>query len=176
MTELFHDFMHQAALIPRAVLLGLLVFIVTLYFEDGVSKERIRHILGKVRSNPWRLVFSVYTALVILMTVLIRDTINPYQNIFADVNLMKNGKINLEVVKNTLLFIPYTFLFHQAFYKKNDLKATLILSFFTATFIELCQLTLWLGEFQISDMVFNMIGGMIGHGLWLLMRRVINQK
>ena len=167
MTELFHDFMHQITLIPRAVLLGILVFIVTLYFEDGVSEERIRHILG---------MFSVYTALVILMTVLIRDTINPYQNIFADFNPMKNGKINLEVVKNTLLFIPYTFLFHQAFFTKHDFRTTLILSFFTAAIIELSQLTLWLGEFQISDMVFNMIGGVIGYGLWFLMRRVINKK
>ena len=176
MTELFHDFMHQAALIPRAMLLGILVFIVILHIEDGVSIERIRHILGIIRSNPWRFVFSVYAALVLLMTVLIRETINPYQNILADFNLMKNGRINLEVVKNILLFIPYTFFFHQAFCKQNDLRTTLILSFFTATFIELCQLTLWLGEFQISDMVFNMIGGMIGYGLWFLMRRVINKK
>ena len=176
MTELFHDFMHQITLIPRAVLFGILVFIVTLYFEDGVSEERIRHILGIIRSNPWRFVFSVYTALVILMTVLIRDTINPYQNIFADFNPMKNGKINLEVVKNTLLFIPYTFLFHQAFFTKHDFRTTLILSFFTAAIIELSQLTLWLGEFQISDMVFKMIGGVIGYGLWFLMRRVINKK
>lgn len=175
MTELIHDFQHQMTLIPRAILLGPLLFIAIMYFEDGLTADKFRIFWEKIRCSTWRLLFAIYAAWIILMTILIRENINPYQNIFSDFNLLKNGKVNLEFVKNILLFIPYTFLFHQVFRTKHDLRTTLKLSFFTAAFIELCQLVFWLGEFQISDIVFNTIGGIIGYALWIVIRGIIKK-
>lgn len=118
--------------------------------------------------QPWLLLFFLYLAYLLVSTVFSRRITNPYERVFNDFGIMVNGKINREFLENVLLFIPYSFLYLQAFIPKKPLRNALILSVLTTAFIEIIQLVLWLGKFQISDLVHNILGGLIGIGAWYI--------
>ena len=69
-------------------------------------------------------------------------------------------------MENIILFVPYTFFYLQALTPSKSLKAAFLLAFLTSIFVELLQLIFWLGAFQLSDLLYNVIGGMIGWLLW----------
>ena len=48
----------------------------------------------------------------------------------------------------------------------NTWKTAMILALGTTVFVELSQLIYWLREFQLFDLVHNIIGGVIGCALW----------
>jgi glycopeptide antibiotics resistance protein len=102
----------------------------------------------------------------LVSTVFSRKITNPYGRVFNDFGIMVNGKINREFFENVLLFIPYSFLYLKAFSPKRSIKSALAMALLTTAFIEMTQLLLWLGRFQISDLVHNLMGGLIGIGVW----------
>ena len=71
------------------------------------------------------------------------------------------------------MFVPLTVLYLQAFKPNRPWEAALKLTIFTSVFIELSQLIFWLGEFQLSDLLYNTIGGVIGIALWMLLRSLL---
>ena len=77
---------------------------------------------------------------------------------------------NREIIENILIFTPYTFIFLWAFRPGKPWKAALILSAVTTCVIELSQLVMWLGYFQLADIVHNVLGGMIGCAAWVAFR------
>ena len=103
----------------------------------------------------------------LVSTVFSRKITKPYGRVFNDFGIMVNGKINREFLENVLLFIPCSFLYLQAFKPQKPMKSALVMVTFTTAFIELTQLLFWLGQFQISDLVHNILGGLIGIGVWL---------
>ena len=116
--------------------------------------------------RPWLILFILYLAFIITSTLFSRSITNPYKSVFSDFGVMVNGNVNKEFLENVLLFIPYSFLYLQAFRPKSSMKNALVVSALTTVFVEISQLVLWLGEFQISDLVHNCIGGLIGIGAW----------
>ena len=132
-------------------------------FQEKDWKEKIWNVIKR----PWLLLFFLYLAYMLVSTVFSRRITNPYGKVINDFGIMVNGKINREFLENVLLFIPCSFLYLQAFKPQKPMKSALVMVTFTTAFIELTQLLFWLGQFQISDLVHNILGGLIGIGVWL---------
>lgn len=150
---------------PRAIVLIVLVIPAYLFIKDN-NKSQIKNKLISVMKQPWLMLFLLYFSFILISTLLARVARIPYNNVFSNFGLYDKKGLNTECIENTLLFIPYTFLFLQAMKPSKPWKTTMILALGTTTFVELSQLIFWLGEFQFSDLVHNMIGGVIGCVLW----------
>ena len=113
-----------------------------------------------------------YLSFLLISTLLSRDTTNPYRNVFAHFGFRKDVKWNNEIIENILFFIPYSLFFLAAFRPEKPWRDTLILSASTTCVIEFSQLLFWLGDFQLSDIFHNILGGMIGCLLWCLVLQI----
>lgn len=127
--------------------------------------------------REWKIVaFLFCLAFILTSTMFSRPLTTPYKNIYEDFGLIKDGKLNIEFIENALLYIPYVFFYLMAFQPIKPIKSGLIISVATTLFVELSQLIFWLGEFQFSDIVHNIYGGMIGCGLYYLVKKMIKSK
>lgn len=91
--------------------------------------------------------------------------------------------MNLKPVLNIILFIPLCIiLFHivkKAFNKiytdKKMILYSVIISFSFSLFIELIQLIFNKGTFQLSDLTYNTLGGLIGIVLYITIIKIIKR-
>ena len=127
-----------------------------------------------------------YVMLVLFRTLMNRDQwVNPLYEVLDgwwiyDTNTI-TGKtvVSIDCIENLLLFIPFTFLFfrwqteasEQAGIKKI-LKDACRFSFVCSFGIEMLQMIFRLGSVQISDLVYNTLGGAIGGVLYWLICRI----
>ena len=155
----------QFKFFPRAIVLSFIVVFAYLFIRDNDRKE-IRNKLVSIFKKPWLVLFLLFLSFILVCTLFSRQSIVPYKSILTGLNLYDNGRWNMQCIENILLFVPYTFFYLQALAPEKPLKAVFSLSLLTSLFIELSQLIFWLGAFQLSDLIYNVIGGMIGWGLW----------
>ena len=89
----------------------------------------------------------------------------------------ENGEIEREIIENILLFVPFVILLFWAL-RKYILADTGLgcliwtagrISFCMSLTIEILQLILRLGTWQISDLFYNTIGGVIGGIIYYLL-------
>ncbi|MDY4576871.1 MAG: VanZ family protein [Anaerobutyricum hallii] len=136
----------------------------------------------KTESLFRRMFFLVFYAVMILFrTLLNRDMwANPISNVIGVWGLHKvnsKGEIlfTTEVLENLALFIPFTILFLWTYGERiigEEVRLTLILwestkmVFFFSFTIEMLQLFLRLGTWQLSDLFYNTLGGFIGGGIY----------
>ena len=123
-------------------------------------------------------------------TLLNRDMwMNPLSDVMANWWIWKYGEdgtryLTTECIENLMLFIPFTILLFWTAGKKILKKTTFLnivwtglkITFVFSLSIELLQLFLRLGTFQVSDLTYNTLGGGIGGavywiGLQLSVRR-----
>ena len=127
-------------------------------------------------------VLAFYTSLMLFRTLLNRELwLNPLSNVMGGWRLIAaNGEITTDSVENVILFIPFTFLLFYAMRKrivKGRLrflavagKATEI-SFLCSLSIETAQLLFRIGTFQLADLFYNTLGGLIGGMIyWIVIR------
>ena len=159
----------QFKYLPRAALITILFMFAYLFIKENGEQRTLQKLRGLLK-NKWMMLFLFYSAYMLTSTVLVRYKKRPVNNILENIWFRAgNASYNNEIIKNVLFFIPYTFLFCQAFKPKRPVKSCLILSAATTAFIEFSQLLFWVGEFQISDLLDNFVGGMLGCGVWYLM-------
>ena len=97
---------------------------------------------------------------------------DPLSDVLGDWGLHKSdGSLSTEPIENLVLFIPFVVLLLWAF--KNEIigedvrivkvlwKSTVTVGIFSFV-IEFSQLLFHLGTFQISDLVYNTLGGTVG--------------
>ena len=149
-----------------ACLLTILLCIVSLFFHEPHASKKL---LNLWRDRKKVILFFFYVAFLMMATVFGRPTTRPYNSIFKHLFFkIDNAAWNREIIENTLVFIPLTFLFLNSFSKrlKKPYQSAVLLAFATSMFIELSQLIFWLGEFQFADIIYNTIGGLFGLGMW----------
>lgn len=126
----------------------------------------------------------------ILFRTLLNRTMwaNPVSNVIGVWGLYveKNGEMVLttEVLENLALFIPFTALLFWA-YKEKLLGAqvrfgavvwkSIMITFFFSLSIEMLQLFLRLGTWQLSDIVYNTLGGLIGGLIFFFLNKIENR-
>ena len=161
----------QFKFFPRAIVLSFIVVFAYLFIRDNDRKE-IRNKLVSIFKKPWLVLFLLILSFILVCTLFSRQSIVPYKSVLKGLRLYDNGRWSMECIENILLFVPYTFFYLQALAPEKPLKAVFSLSLLTSLFIEFSQLFFWLGAFQLSDLIYNVIGGMIGWGLWYTLQTV----
>ena len=164
----------QFRFLPRAIVLSFIVAFAYLFIRDNNIKE-IRDKLITIIKKPWLVLYLLFLSFILVCTLFSRQSIVPYKSILTGLSLYDNGRWNMQCIENILLFVPYTFSYLQALAPEKPLKAAFSLSLLTSLFIELSQLIFWLGAFQLSDLIYNVIGGMIGWLLWYILKVVMRE-
>lgn len=126
-----------------------------------------------------------YTCMMLFRTILCRSVWgNPLENVLGIWGLHHDGKIYTENFENLILFMPFIMLLFWAREEKDHTKdkkvQEVLLNSFEISFcfslaIEICQLFLKLGIFQLTDLFFNALGGMIGGVIYWGFERTRNR-
>ena len=162
----------QFRFLPRTVVLTFLITFAYLFIKDNDTKE-IRDKFLSVIKKPWLVLFLLYLSFILVCTLFSRNTFVPYKSVLKGFKLYNNGRWSMECVENIILFVPYTFFYLQTLTSHEtlkSLKSALVLAFSTSMFVELSQLIFWLGAFQLSDILYNVVGGISGWLLWYLFK------
>ena len=133
-------------------------------------------------SYRWKFIFFIYLFMVLSRTLICRNIWQcPWENVIGEWGIYTSeGKFNTEGLLNIVLFCPLTFfglLGFRSYIKRKYHKPKRIVLFilkyslvFSST-IEVCQLFLRLGTFQLSDIAQNTFGGIIGVTLYLVIEK-----
>lgn len=174
-----------------SVILAVLVMFVYIFMKDQGWKVVVRRWMNEFKENRTfrRMFFLVfYTALILFKTLLNRDMWkNPVSNVIGIWGIYnENGDLTTEVIENLALFIPFIILLLWCFQEKilgESAKLLVVLwksvqiVFVFSLLIEFAQLLLRLGTFQLSDLFYNTLGGLIG-GLvyWVAFKLIRRDK
>ena len=157
------------ALLPAALL--------TLAWQMWTSGQLpLAERLQGLRTKGWLFLFLVYAFAMLISTVLDRPETDPYKSVFDHFWFTADERWNNQIIENILLFIPFTLLFLLAFRPARPWLTTLLTSLAATLLIEGCQLCFRRGEFQFSDLIYNMVGGLIGCCLWWAINQIGTKK
>lgn len=91
-------------------------------------------------------------------------------------SVIVNGKIQLsELINNILIFIPLG-VFINMFIKKSSILKKIIIIILVSLSLESFQYILSIGASDITDIITNTTGGIIGLGLYDLFERIWKEK
>lgn len=146
--------------------------------KEGGFKVAIQGLFTKFKaSKDLRRIFYFvfYLFMILSRTILGRSLwINPLNNVIGTWSLHDvDGNIFTEGIENLILFIPLMYLYfvmkqNQSFSFFSLIKKSVKISFLFSLGIEFTQLFLKLGSFQLSDLVYNTLGGLIGGLIYAL--------
>ncbi|MCR5610141.1 MAG: VanZ family protein [Lachnospiraceae bacterium] len=80
------------------------------------------------------------------------------------------------IVLNILMFVPFGFILPLAIKKLQEEWKVYLAGFSFSLFIELIQLVTGRGIFECDDLINNLLGTMIGYGLYKIFKAVISKK
>lgn len=155
--------------IPLTITLTIFFLLAFLFIRENKN-----HVLEKLRAfiytNHRLVIFITYTILMLTSTVIARPFVNPFTNVLGFVLYDGLGKVSLTGILNILMFVPYVILYNLTFSPDESIKKSLLLSVSTTILIEFCQLFFCSGQFSLSDIIHNTVGGMIGCCIWHIVR------
>ncbi|MCR5250265.1 MAG: VanZ family protein [Lachnospiraceae bacterium] len=159
--------------IPVAVLVFLLVLVIRLWY----GRLRAEHLIPTF-------LWAIYTAILFTVTLLGREgTYDSTSGIFTGWSLRRSdGRYSFDTLYNMVMFTPWTFLAAWAFpflSTRGKSKLVLLLTGLSLCFsllIECVQLLTARGAFQISDLVYNALSGLLGVLIFLAFQRLFGKK
>ncbi len=157
----------------------LIAFICMFFFfsvkEHGIKGSFIRWGNAFKASKRFRRVFlfSFFTAVILIQTLFNRELqVNPLKDVMGEwwFYYDKKGNLITRPIENILMMIPFILLLFMALGDKIMEKITFLnivwravaISFCFSLSIETIQLVGRLGTFQLSDLAYNTLGGLIG--------------
>ena len=166
---LISDIAAQARYIVPAVPLAA-IFAVVFAMVTNRQRSLMERLIAVLRRG-WLLAFLLYLAAMLVSTLLARPLTYPRMYIWNHLWFRGIERWDSEIIENVIFFIPFAVLFLQAFCPRRPVIASLAMAAGTTMVIELGQLFFYLGAFQVSDILYNTLGGLIGCGIWCLIRR-----
>lgn len=161
-----------------------ILFIIVWYQADKSSwKDLWKRFKNQMKDSIWkkRFILIIYFSFILQRTLFNRSPWgNPLGNVIGVWGWKVDGEPNYEMFENILLFIPLIPLYKiseiQGKTKVFDKARIILLPITVSLAIEIIQLFTRAGTFQLSDIAYNTIGGLIG-GLVLLIiyaiRRIV---
>lgn len=130
------------------------------------------------------LVLAFYTALILFRTLLNRNLwLNPLVNVMGGWSLYDaNGQLTTESIENVILFMPFSALLLWAFGKKicgdricfhKVIWKSCKIVFLCSLGIEVSQVIFRVGTFQVADLCYNTLGGIVGGIIYYMFYRMI---
>lgn len=173
-----------------AAILAFLFMFLYLFAREHGWKSAFRQWWAACRSSSiFRRVFllAFYTAMILFRTLLNREIwFNPLSDVIGVWGLHGvNGELTTEAVENLVLFTPFVLLLLWSCQEKiigkevrfgEVLWQSTKITFLFSLSVELLQLLLKLGTFQLSDLFYNTLGGMIGGIIYWVGYKVKHKK
>ena len=120
-------------------------------------------------------IFSAYITLLLSITILgrTRGQRSGFSGMWTSISLLlqKNESILYDVISNIILFVPYGFLLGIMVRPRDSL----ILVISTTIVIEIVQLITNRGLFEIGDVLFNVLGGLVGICCYISIEKLVNK-
>ncbi len=161
---IYHDLLFATGYLPYGLVVGIPLAAVLMWAVNRRNGDR------KPAALLPGAVFGIYFAVMFVITFLSRESGS--RKGVVDLELFStwgiNARNNAFVVENVLLFIPYGFFACLAFRWKKRLLCCGFLGACTGLGIECLQLITRRGYFQIDDILTNILGTLIGWGLFRL--------
>ena len=167
----------------------LAMFFYMLVKEFGLKATLQRWLNEFKTSSRFRRIFVLvfYIALMLFKTLLNRDMWrNPISNVIGIWGLYnEKGELTTEVIENIALFIPFAILLLWSFHEKflgesakllRTIWQSIKVVFLFSLIIEFLQLLMRLGTFQLSDLFYNTLGGLVGGLIYWIGYRLTNCK
>ncbi len=120
---------------------------------------------------------AIYVALLIGGTVFNRTPNGDYQieliPFWSYIQVFRERNLNLlrQMISNVLVFIPWPILFATVFPVMQKFRLAVGSAFLFSAIVEITQLVLRIGLFEFDDMFHNVLGAVIGYGIWMFYRR-----
>lgn len=164
-----------------SILLAFLFMFLYQYTKEKGITDTLKFWWSSFRKDKmFRKVFllAFYTAMVVFRTLLNRTLwLNPLSDVFGSWTLFvkDNGQLSTEAIENLLMFFPFPILIMWSFEEKvvnservyrDILFKSAKYTFLFSACIEFSQLFFRLGTFQISDFVYNTVGGILGGAVY----------
>lgn len=151
---------------------ALLMAFLFMFFYDIVAKDGLKsavksffHRIKDEKGFLIRYLLFFYTFMLLFETLLCRPIWgSPLTNVIGIWGLHDGtGQLYTENIENFLLFVPFSLLVCcNTEESKRCWKRGVFVSALLSITIEFIQLFLKIGTFQLSDIVFNCVGGFIG--------------
>ena len=139
--------------------------------------------------SPFRRMFFLvfYTVMILFRTLLNRNMwANPLSNVLGNWTIYnEKGELTTECIENLALFIPFIILLLWTYREKilggkvsfgRTMWKSVEITFLFSFTIEMLQLFLRLGTWQLSDLFYNTFGGVVGGVVYWIGYRVKNRK
>lgn len=139
--------------------------------------------LGKFKKDAHfrELFFWFFLTVIILFRTLLNRKLwaNPLSNVMGGWQFIDDkGNVVVDSIENIIMLIPWTWLLIAVKNKKNAVRRPVMYAvksgFLFSISIEMLQLILRLGTFQLSDICYNTLGGMIGGVMYWITMRIKN--
>lgn len=158
-----------------SLLAAILFLFFYLYAKEHGWKEAIRRwiVFFKTSVQFRRLFCLAFFVMMILMRTLLNRNmwVNPVSNVLGGWTLYnEKGELTTEAIENVMLMLPFIVLLLWTFRDRlldkvsfgNIVWTGAKFSFLFSVSIEFLQLFLRLGTFQLSDIFYNTLGGILG--------------
>ena len=101
---------------------------------------------------------------------LLRVNLIPFRTVYEYIDKIINNRINVDtavtnLIGNIFVFLPMGAFLPCLFQKMRSFKKTVLTVFLIVLGIELLEISLAMGTFDIDDFIFNLGGAMIGYAL-----------
>ena len=173
-----------------AIVLTVLFMFLYMYAEEYGWKNVVQCLVNKLKTRKdFRVIFLLvfYIAMILFRTLMNRSlSENPLNDVIGIWGLKNSyGELTTEVIENLILFIPFTILMLCGFGEKIVGKSmkifvtvwkTVKIVFLFSLLIEFLQLFLRLGTFQLSDLFYNTLGGLIGGLIYWCAYKLTHRK
>ena len=117
---------------------------------------------GKRGAIIWCTLCSIWLTIIFEITLLgrLNNVVNTWKSVFSSFSELVSGNYTIiyDMIFNGILFIPLGFLMKI----KHSAKYVVAISGGVSLFIEVMQLITHRGLFEISDLIFHTLGGVIG--------------
>ena len=136
-------------------------------------KSHTSLVAQQTRLSECCLLYTSVTSMILFRTLLNRNLwMNPLSKVMGGWGIWEtvNGeqKLTTECIENVIMMVPFSAVVIWTFEEKigNSWKKILLyrgkIAFIFSVSIEMLQLLLRLGTFQLSDIFYNTIGGVLG--------------
>lgn len=174
--------------LPPGLCIAVCIVFLSILIKEKNIKSSVKLFCSNIkqsRTSRFQVYFFTYLYIMLYRAVFGRESVyEPLSKVFDGWRMYIRGYTGLnyeDAFGNILVFIPYSFLllfaFGGKFKSRTDqiIKSTL-LTFLLSLFIEVNQLIFRKGTFQISDLVLNTIGGLIGALAYMLIHIITEKK
>lgn len=123
---------------------------------------------------------SFVTALILFRTLLNRNLwLNPLSKVMGGwwiwETVNEERKLTTECIENVIMMVPFTGIWMWTFQvDQKIIRKSGKIAFCFSVIIELLQIILRVGTFQLSDIFYNTVGGVIGGGVYRMITLIVS--